>query len=90
MRCIDADHLIGLVKDATILGDGFKQAFIAIVRGEPTIEPERKVGKWIDSHTTCSECGWQMIDDVTESPNIVGFNFCPRCGCAMTEEGENE
>ena len=32
MRCIDADHLIGLVKDATILGDGFKQAFIAIVR----------------------------------------------------------
>lgn len=49
MRCVDADHLIGLVKDATILGDGFKQAFIAIVRGEPTIEPERK---W----ETCFDC----------------------------------
>ena len=48
MRPIDADNLIGLVKDATILGDGFKQAFIAIVRGEPTIEQEPQ---WIP----CSE-----------------------------------
>lgn len=39
MRLIDADSLINLVMDATILGDGFKQAFVAIVNGEPTIEP---------------------------------------------------
>lgn len=42
MRLIDADHIIGLVVDATILGTGFKQAFIAIVNGEPTVEPENK------------------------------------------------
>ena len=42
MRLVDADHLVSLVNDATILGDGFKQAFTAIVNGEPTIEPERK------------------------------------------------
>lgn len=46
-------------------------------------QPERKKGMWIDNHTTCSECGWQMIDDVIESPNIVGFNFCPNCGADM-------
>ena len=45
-------------------------------------QPER-TGRWIDSHTTCSECGWQMIDDVIESPNIVAFNFCPNCGADM-------
>lgn len=42
MRTIDADTLIALVQDSTILGDGFKQAFCALVNGEPTIEPERK------------------------------------------------
>ena len=40
MRAIDADSLISLVKDSTILGNGFKQAFVAIVKGEPTIELE--------------------------------------------------
>lgn len=40
MRTIDADALIALVQDSTILGDGFKQAFCALVNGEPTIEPE--------------------------------------------------
>ena len=46
MRPINADALIALVQDSTILGDGFKQAFCALVNGEPTIEPERKPGKW--------------------------------------------
>ena len=40
MRAIDADSLVNLVRDSTILGSGFKQAFVAIVNGEPTIEPE--------------------------------------------------
>ncbi len=40
MRAIDADSLIRLVEDATILSDDFKKAFIAIVNGEPTIVPE--------------------------------------------------
>ena len=39
MRYIDADALIALVQDSTILGDGFKQVFCALVNGEPTIEP---------------------------------------------------
>ena len=88
MRCIDADNLIGLVKDATILGDGFKQAFIAIVRGEPTIEPERKTGKWIlvtDSngqHYVCDHCGeWRYHQNQ---------KFCGECGYVMMEEGEQE
>lgn len=44
MRLIDADSLISLVMDSTILGNGFKQAFVAIVNGEPTIQPEQR---WI-------------------------------------------
>lgn len=36
-RLVDADALIALVNDSTILGDGFKQAFCALVTGEPTV-----------------------------------------------------
>lgn len=48
-------------------------------------EPERK-GRWIDKDgglATCSECGdrwgvWSVM------------NFCPNCGCAMTEGAEDD
>ncbi len=49
MRAIDADSLIRLVMDSTILGKGVKQAFVALVNGEPTAHPERDLG-------TCFDC----------------------------------
>lgn len=54
----------------------------------PPVTPKQRTGKWINNHTTCECCGWQMIDDVMESPNIVFFPFCPNCGAKM--EGESE
>ena len=86
MRLVDADHLVSLVNDATILGDGFKQAFTAIVNGESTIKPERKKGKWITKSTNgemfdcCSVCGNVEWDEPK--------NFCPNCGADMRKEGE--
>lgn len=94
MRCIDADALEKILEKipAADIKNMGGQAYVLVklsqvfnvIDNQPTIEPQRK-GKWIDSHTTCSECGWQMIDDVIESPNIVAFNFCPNCGAEMTE-----
>ena len=60
---------------------------ISVIKRLPSAQPQR-TGRWIDYHTTCSECGWQMIDDVMESPNIVAFNFCPNCGTDMREDGD--
>ena len=48
MRAIDADALIALVQDSTILSYGFKQAFCALVNGEPTIKPQQ--------NTDCAGC----------------------------------
>ena len=38
MRMIDADSLIDLVENSSILSAGFKQAFCKLVAGEPTVE----------------------------------------------------
>lgn len=93
MRLIDADHLISLVNDATILGNGFKQAFTAIVNGEPTIEPERKTGQWLPDNNNyyeeryiCSACKRSYKVDTCMGKPI--WNYCP-CGAKM-EEGEQD
>ena len=61
------------------------------VRSMPTIEPERKKGKWIEQDDSwdgvyyeCSACGepWTTIDG-THWDN--GMKFCPNCGAEMTE-----
>ena len=51
----------------------------------PSVTPQQKMGKWIESHIPestlceCSVCGF--------SCGAYSFNFCPNCGAKM-EEGE--
>ena len=42
----------------------------------PSIQPERKTGKWIDEN--CSECGQYVYRGDVK-------NYCPRCGARMKE-----
>ena len=51
----------------------------------PSVEPERKVGKWIVkiedwNRWTCSECGFSKRTDIHVS---LGYKFCPNCGAKM-------
>lgn len=58
----------------------------------PTIEPERKKGKWIKhsighEHTPwgfdCSECGeWLVVGEEI----VKKYNYCPNCGADMRGE----
>lgn len=69
-----------------------KQNAIDILRHTPTIEPERKKGKWIhDGYDIphgidwmhCSVCG-------RREPNVPAARtpYCPTCGFRMEEGGE--
>ena len=56
------------------------------VENAPTIEPERKKGKWIDLPTDWCECSachkyWVPAGDEYD------FNYCPGCGADMRWEG---
>ena len=93
MRAIDGDALMEFVEnryDITWESDdyegGIKDACVDIleqINKMPTIEPERKKGKWhhYESMYTCSECG-ASLEDI--SP------WCPMCGADMRQGEENE
>lgn len=82
MRLIDADVLWMDVIHAMDYCDDI----LEIIEKSPTIEPERKKGKWIlvtDSngqHCICDHCGeWKYHQEQ---------KFCGECGADMREEGE--
>lgn len=89
MRLIDADalkkikfhplpytHITPSDVDAESYKRGWNDAIDAIIENAPTIEPERKKGKWVDLR--CRECG--QVD-------MSKPNFCPNCG---SYNGESE
>lgn len=91
MRLIDADAL--MVKYGNwYTEEGTEEGYIGTVKGivdaMPTIEPERKKGKWIrigDDTFSCNKCGHLFI--VIQGSSHM--NFCPNCNADMRGE-QNE
>lgn len=104
MRLIDADALmqtLGITDmdcekcewgdyNHCIRGGDFEDACSAI-ENAPTIEPERKKGRWIMAVGTsgirrskCSECGKYYPHDPEFPFNVPSeYNYCPNCGAYM-------
>ena len=85
MRCIDADALKEKAWDAKTQCGYVQVVDVGDIDDAPTIEPERKVGKWIRCDTDgsrnmckCSECGARI--DIQEE--FRSF-FCYHCGIKM-------
>ena len=93
MRLIDADLLITRCGDWYV-EEGSEEGFIGtlkdVINYAPTIEPERKKGKWIWLSSTydrtpcemrymCSECHHEIILHSNESSYPLE-RFCPNCG----------
>lgn len=72
-------------------GSCFMGLALEAVEDAPTIEPERKRGKWIPENRTmdafwvCSSCGFPSE---AHAANIL-YKYCPNCGAKM-EEGRQE
>lgn len=99
MRLINADalmetinrHCYSVQHDMTSIEPGMTRiGILQAIQEQPTIEPERKKGRWIavDDYFNrisgrCSACGWEahMYED-----DVVGMNYCPNCGAKMEAE----
>ena len=65
------------------------------IKEEPTIEPERKTGKWEQeseslwedrwSRWKCSACDKHVRISLYDDPKEAGLMFCPNCGAKMEE-----
>ena len=101
MRAIDGDALINELNNSHYPGAPYIDAGISIAIGKvcdaPTIEPERKTGKWVLHENqrqedvdngnylyVCSECGKSDLHAKTQE-----VPFCWWCGSEM-REGEQE
>ena len=76
MRLIDAD---ALELDADYDDGEYWAVSMAQIQNAPTIDPERKKGKWLEmaGDLQCSECGATYHDLY---PDYSDTNFCPNCG----------
>ena len=77
MRLIDADELIKSIDGNPFTTDSVKSYIHVSVAKMPTVEPERKKGRWIDDN--CSECGQYVYHGDMR-------RYCPRCGADMRGE----
>lgn len=95
MRLIDADALIKAIVRKEPFSDCARVVIAECmeeVRHAPTIEPERKNGKWLPDNNNyyeerfiCSVCGKSYKVDTCMGKPM--WDFCP-CGADMREEGE--
>ena len=97
MRLIDADALMEVINchcypvqhDMTSIEPGMTRiGILQAIQEQPTVELERKKGKWIKAIDengeawSCSECTTEyIVDEMDEFPKWA--NFCPNCGADM-------
>lgn len=97
MRLIDADAFECLSWEDGEHGTTFDDGVIwmcELIDKQPTIEPERRKGRWISADAVfhgvpfyCSECGENTRDTVMGTPR---WKFCPMCGADLREGAEQE
>lgn len=89
MRLIDADKLE--THEQLELFESGNYEYVEVVYKDdiddaPTIEPERKKGKWIENkymYYCCSECEHEAYWDADCTCQKL-FDYCPYCGAEMT------
>ena len=97
MRLIDADafkeymrkaleETRGYYPDNGEWAEAITEQFCEDIDDQPTIEPQRKTGKWIKVNgktaincSICYHCSWSLSFEYT----VKRFNFCPNCGADM-------
>lgn len=80
-RLIDADALIGELHTQFFYDGRDRTRIYAKIQDQPTIEPERKKGRWVRITKDTAKCS--VCEDYIDNAISCGYNYCPNCGCEM-------
>lgn len=84
---IDRKIAIQGIRELFHLGECYCDEFsiVGMLNILPSVEPERKKGKWIDGKPYVNSHWWVCsVCHVPAPENHTGYNFCPHCGAEMT------
>lgn len=100
---ISRQDVLALAKDVILINGAKHRCVDATQIHElPSVQTERKRGKWIYNPYyvcyECSECGEQVLEEFTVNPRTLDRDYdevlseyCPHCGSRMLEvENEDE
>ena len=88
-RALDNTDIVGAEREKYEWGLGLIESCISDMKELPSVQPERKTGKWIVDGVRfkgghdwmhCSECGRETLNTPIERTN-----YCPNCGARMEE-----
>ena len=87
--CVSRQDVLDLAERGKLVSNGNYKSVRDAINGLPSVEPERKPGKWIWDKRTgtyhCSECGHDPLhEDVGE---IEEYKYCMNCGAEMEVDG---
>lgn len=85
MRTIDADAFDATMYEAWMNCEITNEEwfhFREMIKAEPTIEPQRMRGRWIDKSEGRIEGAWPYCS-VCDDMSVERFDFCPNCGADM-------
>ena len=83
-RLVDADALFEAMEKSCWYNNADRDEIAEkLVMDAPTIEPQRKKGKWTGENA-CEFCGFQPWYE----RDIHTLSYCPNCGADMREDGE--
>ena len=74
-----------------------REQMLTVLRCTPSVQPERKTGKWLMNGEKCGELIWRCSECNVEEivPTLTSFisgitypqwSFCPNCGADMRGE----
>ena len=83
---ISRQAVLDLAKSGKLVSNGSYKSVCDAINGLPSVEPERKTGKWIveedcegkTRNCICDQCGHETGDYTWENPN-----YCENCGAKM-------
>ncbi len=86
--CISRQAVLDLAERGKLVSNGNYKSVCDAINGLPSVEPERKTGKWVHmvGFWECNQCHAEYTNMPTCMGKVI-YEYCPMCGVKMEVDG---